>query len=77
MLYRDPDYHEFIIEKQKFWDNPNRSHVSVNLRNLLDAMLNLEPAMRPNVAEIISHPWMTAQDEASPEETAAELRARE
>ena len=73
----DPLFRYFIIDKQLYWGSPNYSHVSDNLRNLLDAMLNVEPMLRPSVADIISHPWMTEQDEASAEEAAAEMRARQ
>ena len=39
-------------------------------------MLNIDPELRPTVADIICHPWMTSEDEASREELAEELRER-
>ena len=77
MLGRDPLYHYFVIDKQRYWGHSDFSHVSDNLRNLLDSMLNVDPVLRPSVPDIIAHPWMNIQDEASAEDTVAELRARE
>ena len=52
LLLRDPEYRDFIIDKQKFWGRNHLSHISDNLKNLLDSMLSYDPMLRPNVADI-------------------------
>ena len=41
-----------------------------NFKSLFDALCNIDPALRPEIADIICHPWLR-DDVASPEEVAA------
>ena len=50
--------------------------LSDNLKNLLESLLNYDPALRPTIADILSHPWMKEGPVATKEETADELKKR-
>ena len=45
-----------------------------NFKNLFDALCNIDPDLRPEIADIICHPWLR-NDVASPEEVAAAFAA--
>ena len=43
---------------EQYWTLVGGLHLSANLRDLIKIMLNYEPDSRPNIAEILLHPWM-------------------
>ena len=71
----DPMFKMFVMDKTKYWSRFANSGFSEELKSLLDAMLNSDPALRPSAADILTHPWMMGQM-ASQEQTAEELSAR-
>ena len=66
---------EFIVDKTKYWSRFANSGFAEELKSVLDAMLNSDPALRPSAADILTHPRMRGQM-ASQEQTAQELMTR-
>ena len=66
---------EFIVDKTKYWSDLASLSFSEELKSLLNAMMNYDPALRPSAADILTHPWMMGQM-ASQEQTAQELMTR-
>ena len=57
MIAVDRLYMRFCTEKDKFWGSYAELSLTTEFKALLDALLNPNPILRPNIAEIISHPW--------------------
>ena len=54
-------YQTFCINKQAFWAQFPK--LSDEVKNLLDMMLHLDPQFRPMTPDIISHSWITKEEE--------------
>ena len=75
MPEKDPFFNAFVMNKTAYWKKFARAGISEELKSLLNAMLNYDPALRPSAADILTHPWMMGQM-ASQEQTAQELMTR-
>ena len=57
MIAVDRLYMRFCTEKEKFWGSYAELSLTNEFKALLDSLLNADPLLRPNIAEIIAHPW--------------------
>lgn len=65
----------FNIDKSRYYARYAQCNLSDEFKNLIDQMLSPDPAMRPNYADLIAHPWL-ASCRLTNEDAAEELRMR-
>ena len=77
----DPLYRHFIHGSvEEFWTLHQRNKPNVffseSFKDLLISMLAFQPYMRPSIADVAAHPWITDNHVSSIEDTSAELQTR-
>ena len=75
VISRDPLYRAFISQKDRYWDRYADYNLSPEFKEFVSLMLDPNPTMRPTVAMLITHKWLS-EGVASDEEYQADIEAR-
>lgn len=65
-----------VPKHTKFWQEFACLGLSAGLKDLLNQMLNVEPARRITMAGVLKHPWLQAEDGISDDDFRADMESR-
>ena len=71
----DKLYQLFCLDKAGFYERYGNMQLSAEFRDLIDAMLNPNPLLRPSTTDLLMHPWVVGQT-VSADEAREDLRRR-
>jgi len=56
----DDYYYKLLLsgKKDKYWKKTGGDGLSSEFKDLIESMLSYDPSKRPNIKDLLSHPWM-------------------
>ena len=62
----DPHYYFLVANPKNFWDSHAEAEggkdiYSDEFKDLFEKMMSFDPNLRPDLEEVLSHPWMTGE----------------